>query len=66
MTRTYALRRLLEHGPMNRAELLACTRWPRRELGRALQAVVDSGVVVRRRVAASSRRDSAFEFEAVK
>ena len=27
MTRTYALKRLLEHGPMNPKQIAECTRW---------------------------------------
>lgn len=63
MTRTYAIKRLLEHGPMNRAELLDCTRWGCRDLTRALQQVLSTGVVVRRRVAHSVARERAFVYE---
>jgi hypothetical protein len=29
MKKTYAMRRLLEHGPMTMDEIVDCTRWPR-------------------------------------
>lgn len=63
MTRTYALKRLLEHGGMNRAELLDCTRWDRRTLTRTLQQGLTTGVLVRRRLSSTVKRDRAFVFE---
>lgn len=36
MTRTYAARRLLEHGPLSLAEFLAITGWPYRSAQAAL------------------------------
>jgi len=36
MTRTYALRKLLEHGPLTFPELLQITRWEREQLAMAL------------------------------
>lgn len=43
MTRQYALCMLLEHGPMSRAELLACTGWSVRVLRGALSACLCKG-----------------------
>lgn len=63
MTRTYALRRLLEHGPMNRDELLQCTRWTGRQLSRALECVQATGLVVRLRVQGQQARNRAFVYE---
>jgi hypothetical protein len=38
MTKAYALRRLLEHGPMTRPEIVACTGWSVNEVHAALRA----------------------------
>lgn len=43
MTRQYALCMLLEHGPMSRAELLACTGWSGSVLRGALSACFHKG-----------------------
>lgn len=43
MSRQYALCMLLEHGPMSRAELVACTRWRPAVLRGALSACLDKG-----------------------
>lgn len=48
MPRTYALKRLLEHGPMRRAEIVEHTGWGRRVFERALQHCLATGVVVKR------------------
>lgn len=53
MTRTYALKRLLEHGAMTRREIWDCTLWSRRELDSALAGCMRSGLV--RRVSALGR-----------
>jgi len=47
MTKTYALRRLLEHGPMTRPEIVECTRWTSRTVGKALCNAIRRGYVVR-------------------
>lgn len=47
MTRAHALRKLLEHGPMTVADLIDCTRWPRRALWKTLDGLQCSGAVVR-------------------
>jgi hypothetical protein len=51
MTRTYAARRLLEHGPLTLAEFLCITRWPYRTAQRALENLQDAGAVVSERIA---------------
>lgn len=43
MTRQYALCMLLEHGPMSRAELMACTGWRAQVLRGALSACLGKG-----------------------
>lgn len=48
MPRTYALKRLLEHGPMRRAEIVQRTGWEQRAFERALQHCLATGVVVKR------------------
>jgi hypothetical protein len=47
MTKTHALRRLLEHGPMTRPEIVECTRWTSGAVGNALGRCLRSGYVVR-------------------
>ena len=47
MTKTYALVRLLEHGPMTSSEILACTRWPRGTMSKAIAVCIAQGVVER-------------------
>lgn len=51
MTRTYALKRLLEHGPMTALEIHECTRWPTDTVRRALDELLVQGVVRRRQCA---------------
>lgn len=65
MTRTYALRRLLEHGSMTRPDLLECTRWTGRQLSHALDHVLRQGVVRRVRVPGCYLRSTAWRFEVV-
>lgn len=45
MTRIYALERLLEHGPLRMAELIAITRWPRYTLTGSLARLRRHGIV---------------------
>jgi hypothetical protein len=45
MTRTYAARRLLEHGPLTLGEFLAITRWPYRAAQAALTHLIEAGAV---------------------
>lgn len=47
MTKTYALKRLLEHGPMTRSQLVECTRWPAKHVDSALSACIAQRVVRR-------------------
>lgn len=45
MTRPYALRRLLEHGPMTPKEITACTRWTSKQVHRTLELLLDSELI---------------------
>jgi len=45
MTRTYAARRLLEHGPLSFAEFLEITGWTKRIAWRALTRLIQFGLV---------------------
>lgn len=45
MTKTYAIKRLLEHGPMTRAEIIECTGWSMRVVERALQQTMRTNQV---------------------
>lgn len=47
MTRTYALRRLLEHGPMTLAEIVDCTGWRWATAKNALDALLDQHLIRR-------------------
>lgn len=47
MTRNYALTRLLEHGPMTRAQLIECTRWSDKHVDMALGACLAHRLVRR-------------------
>lgn len=45
MTKTYCLKRLLEHGPMTIPEIVECTRWGNRQVKRALLRLRQQGLV---------------------
>jgi predicted HTH transcriptional regulator len=45
MTRTYALRRLLEHGPLTAREIREIARWSLHATHTTLECLVRSGVV---------------------
>lgn len=45
MTKTYCLKRLLEHGPMTIPEMVECTRWEDRQVQRALDHLRKHGLV---------------------
>lgn len=47
MSRAYALRALLRHGPMRWPELVEVTGWPFDELQRLLDAGLSGGVIRR-------------------
>ena len=49
MTRIYALERLLEHGPLTLAELVAITGWPRYTLTGTLRRLAADGIVAMQR-----------------
>lgn len=48
MTRTYALKRLLEHGRMRASDVIECTRWKPSQVYRTAQHLIDQGLVERR------------------
>lgn len=66
MTRTYALKRLLEHGAMNWGDLRDCTRWSSPALSKALQQCMATGVVVRRTLPGRAARNRAWLYEVAK
>lgn len=45
MTRPYALKRLLEHGPMTPKEITACTRWTSKQVHRALDCLLSCELI---------------------
>lgn len=45
MTRTYCLKRLLEHGPMTPKEITACTRWTSKQVHQALDWLLASDLI---------------------
>jgi len=64
MTKTYALKRLLEHGPMNLASIRECTIWSRHEVRNAVRTCLKYGEIRRLRAAASSK--AKYDYEAMK
>lgn len=48
MTKTYALKRLLEHGPMSPKEIKDCTRWTSKSVHSTLDALLASGLIERK------------------
>lgn len=51
MTHAYALRKLLEHGPMTSRAIIECTGWPRSSLFGAIEVCMRAGEVCRVRPA---------------
>ncbi|MCC2632158.1 MAG: hypothetical protein K0S48_44 [Ramlibacter sp.] len=49
MTRTYAAKRLLEHGPLTFTEMREITGWPARVVAGALRSLMETGVAVAER-----------------
>ncbi len=45
MTRTYAARRLLEHGPLSMAQFKEITGWPAQQAYNTIKALLSSGTV---------------------
>ena len=45
MNRTYTAKRLLEHGPLTKAEFVEITGWEERQARRVLQQLLDTQVV---------------------
>ena len=57
MTRTYALKRLLEHGGLTRGEIATITAWRMPTVDATIARLVESGVIV----AIRRRRMSVYE-----
>ena len=47
MTHTYALKRLLEHGPMTRCEIRICTGWKGRSVDAAISKCINQQLIRR-------------------
>lgn len=45
MTRTYALKRLLEHGGLTYGQINAITGWPRRSVDAAIRRLQEAGLL---------------------
>ena len=45
MSRTYALKRLLEHGPMTPKEITECTRWTSKQVHRTIELLLESEII---------------------
>lgn len=48
MKRTYALKRLLEHGPMTPVEIRDCTRWTIKQVHKTIEALLITETITRR------------------
>lgn len=46
MTRTYALKRLLEHGPLTTRQICVITGWTSKQVHHAIDGMLESEVVV--------------------
>ena len=64
MTKTHALRRLLEHGPMVVNEMVDCCRWDRRTVVRALEVLLRRGKARRAGVVVQSSKGWTYAYEA--
>lgn len=65
MTKTYALKRLLEHGPMTAAEIVECTGWKCRQVEGALREVLRANLVVPSGYSKGRGARGGFTYEAV-
>ena len=45
MTKTYALKRLLEHGPMTPFDIQDCTRWTCKQVHSAINSLLESDLI---------------------
>jgi len=61
MKRTYALKRLLEHGPMISSEITECTRWTGRQVQKTLQVLLKQRVIRQVTRTEGDRRGYAYE-----
>ena len=55
MTRTYALKRLLEHGALTYTEILEVTRWEKKSAKDAIKKLLKCGLVKRTTVHGCAR-----------
>lgn len=53
MTRTYALKRLLEHGPLNMKELMAITGWKNNQIHHAIECLIQVGIVTKEKASST-------------
>ena len=60
MTRTYILRRLMEHGPLTLREIVEITGWPPKLCWNTVHRLLDQGVVVLKSAGVWSWRDRYF------
>lgn len=65
MTRAHAMKRLLEHGPMQIRDICDCTRWPQDEVDDALWACIEAGEVRVRTVRDTALQRDRVLYEAV-
>lgn len=56
MPRTYAAKRLLEHGPLTFAEMLEITGWNFKQVDHTLQTLIKQGIAVRAGRAGRTKR----------
>lgn len=56
MTRAYAAKRLLEHGPLTFRQLLEITGWKRHEIEKTIYAMVDQGYLCHVKEFGTNRR----------
>jgi predicted transcriptional regulator len=47
MSRTYALKKLLEHGPLNRQEIIEITGWKAKQVHFTLAYLAEIGAIVK-------------------
>ena len=65
MKKTYALKRLLEHGPMDVAAIIECTRWTPQTVKYAVRSCMHHRLIKRKSASGQASRCAKFEYEAV-
>lgn len=65
MTKTYALKRLLEHGPMDVAAITDCTRWNPMQVKGAIEGCLHQGLIRRCRPSGNASPCAKYEYESV-